>query len=145
MKRAVCERCGRLWGVSARVQEDGYICPVCTGRRKAKEKAAQECSPDSGKNKQPITEYTPNGGGDASMNIEIKPIVLKARTVENSVGSCPTVPGGGEGSTETLQPLRAALKSIVSEIITQAEHLIDTIYQILRTTKEDHHAEVMTL
>ena len=61
MKRAVRERCGRLWGVSARVQEDGYICPDCTGRKKAKEKAAQECSPDSGKNKQPITSIPQTG------------------------------------------------------------------------------------
>ena len=34
MKRAVCERCGRLWGVSAGVEEHGYLCENCAGQRK---------------------------------------------------------------------------------------------------------------
>ena len=59
------------------------------------------------------------------MNIEIKPIVLKARTVENSVGVVRLSPEAEKVVLRLCNRSGLPIKTIVSEIITQAEHLID--------------------
>lgn len=59
------------------------------------------------------------------MNIEIKPIVLKARTVENSVGVVRLSPEAEKVVRRLCNRSGLPIKTIVSEIITQAEHLID--------------------
>lgn len=59
------------------------------------------------------------------MNIEIKPIVLKARTVDNSVGVVRLSPEAEKVVRRLCNRSGLPIKTIVSEIITQAEHLID--------------------
>ena len=59
------------------------------------------------------------------MNIEIKPIVLKARTVDNSVGVVRLSPEAEKVVRRLCNRSGLPIKTIVSEIITQAEHLIE--------------------
>ena len=59
------------------------------------------------------------------MNGEIKPIVLKARTADNSVGVVRLTPEAEKVVRRLCNRSGLPIKTIVSEIITQAEHLID--------------------
>jgi hypothetical protein len=54
---------------------------------------------------------------------KIKPIVLKRR--QRHRGGVDDCPGGRESGAASAQPLGLPIKTIVSEIITQYEHLID--------------------
>ena len=59
------------------------------------------------------------------MNNEIKPIVLKARTVDNSVGVVRLTPEAEKVVRRLCHRSGLPIKTIVSEIITQSEYLID--------------------
>ncbi len=59
------------------------------------------------------------------MSKEIKPIVLKARTVDNSVGVVRLTPEAEKVVRRLCNRSGLPIKTIVSEIITQSEHLID--------------------
>lgn len=55
----------------------------------------------------------------------IKPIVLKARTADNSVGVVRLTPEAEKVVRRLSSRSGLPIKTIVSEIITQSEHLID--------------------
>lgn len=59
------------------------------------------------------------------MNNEIKPIVLKARTAENSVGVVRLSPEAEKVVRRLSLRSGLPIKAIVSEIIVQSENLID--------------------
>lgn len=56
---------------------------------------------------------------------EIKPIVLKARAADSSVGVVRLTPEAEKVVRRLCNRSGLPIKTIVSEIITQAEHLID--------------------
>lgn len=56
---------------------------------------------------------------------DIKPIVLKARAADNSVGVVRLTPEAEKVVRRLCNRSGLPIKTIVSEIITQAEHLID--------------------
>lgn len=59
------------------------------------------------------------------MSNEIKPIVLKARTLDSSVGVVRLTPEAEKVVRRLHSRSGLPIKTIVSEIITQSEHLID--------------------
>lgn len=59
------------------------------------------------------------------MSNEIKPIVLKARAAENSVGVVRLTPEAEKVVRRLCNRSGLPIKDVVSEIITQSEHLID--------------------
>lgn len=59
------------------------------------------------------------------MSSDIKPIVLKARATESSVGVVRLTPEAEKVVRRLCNRSGLPIKTIVSEIITQSEHLID--------------------
>lgn len=59
------------------------------------------------------------------MSNDIKPIVLKARAMENSVGVVRLTPEAGKVVRRLCSRSGLTIKTIVSEIIIQFENLID--------------------
>lgn len=59
------------------------------------------------------------------MSNDIKPIVLKARAMENSVGVVRLTPEAGKVVRRLCSRSGPPIKTIVSEIIIQFENLID--------------------
>lgn len=68
------------------------------------------------------------------MSNDIKPIVLKARAMENSVGVVRLTPEAGKVVRRLCSRSGLPIKTIVSEIIIQFENLIDID---LTETEED--------